>query len=78
MFLQTFPIFIYMYFFLNFWFDTVELRSIINVSSYKSKGYTPVVFGCNEFIFLVEMNAAAFCPSLYCVLVIYGAAVSEQ
>ena len=58
--------------FLNFWFDVIEKQSIINLSLYLSKGYASVVLGCSEVTFLREKEDAAFYPSLYCVLVIYG------
>ena len=64
--------------FLSFWFDAVEPQKITNLSRCRSKGYTSVVLGNSEVTFLGERNDAAFCPSLYCVPVIYGIALSEQ
>ena len=37
-----------------------------------------MVLGNSEVTFLGEGEEAAFCPFLYCVLVIYRVAVSEQ
>ena len=62
--------------FLNFWFDVVGLQSIINLGFYGSKVYALVVLCNSKVTFFVEREDTAFCPSLYCVLVIY--AVSEQ
>ena len=64
--------------FLNFWLGAVQLQSIINFSRYGSKGYTSVVLCNSEVTFLGEKEDAAFCLSFYCVLVIYGVAVSEE
>ena len=49
---------------------TVEKQSIINLSSYKSKGYTSVVLSDSEVIFLGEREDAAFHPFLRCILFI--------
>ena len=43
-----------------------------------SKGYTLVVLGYPEVTLLGEREDTSFCPSVYCVLVIYGFAVLEQ
>ena len=64
--------------FLNFWFDAVEQQRIINLNRYESKGYATVVLGNYGVTFLGEREDSAFCPPLYCVLVIYGVSVSEQ
>ena len=41
-------------------------------------GYSLVVFGNSEVIFLGKWNDVALCPSVYCVLVIHGVVVLEQ
>ena len=64
--------------FLNFWFDAVELLSILKLCSYGIKAYNPVVLGNFEFTVLEERENVAFWPSLYCILVIYCVALSEQ
>ena len=59
--------------FLNFWFDAIKKKSIIKLCRYRSKGYTSVVLGDFDVIFLEERREdEAFYPSLYCVLVIQG------
>ena len=52
--------------------------STLNLSCYGSKGYGSDVLGDSEVKFLEEGEDAAFCPFLYCVLVIYGVAEYEQ
>ena len=59
-------------------FSQFLIRYVINMSRYGSKGYTSVVLGNSEVTLLEERKDAALCPSLYCFLVIYGVAVSEQ
>ena len=50
----------------------------MNLSRYRSKGYTLVVLGNSEVTFLEEKEDVAFCPFFYRVLVIYGVAVSRS
>ena len=57
--------------FLNFWLDTVEKHGNLNLSS---KGYVSVVLSDSKVIFLGEVEDAAFCPFLYCVLFIHSIA----
>ena len=64
--------------FLNFWFNAIELQSIINLSRYGSKGYGSVVLSNCKVTFLGERVDTAFCSSLYHVLAIYSVAISEQ
>ena len=58
-------------------FSAVALQSIVDLGRYGCKGYTSVV-GYSEVTFLGEREDASFCPSVYCVPVIYGVTVSEQ
>ena len=66
-----------------FWFflrifsisGSLQLSSRVNL---RSKSYTLVVFGNSKVTFLGDRNDVALCPSIYCVLVIYGVALSEQ
>ena len=55
--------------FLNFWFDATDKQIIINLSRYGSKSYVLVVLGDSVVTFLGESGDAAFCPSLYCILI---------
>ena len=64
--------------FLNFRFDTIEKESIINLSFYRSKSYAFVVLCDSELSLLREENDAAFCPFLYCILIIYSIANSKK
>ena len=54
------------------------LLSTVNLSRYRSKGYTSVVLGYFEVTLLGEREDAALCLSIYYVLFIYSAAVLEQ
>ena len=63
--------------FLYLRFDVVELQIIINLSRYGSKGITSVVLGNSGVSFLGERVDAAFCPFLYCILVISEHCVVE-
>ena len=49
----------------------------VSLSHYGSNGYTTVILDNSDVSFLKEMEDAAFCPSVYCVLIIYGVAVLE-
>ena len=69
--------FIFLKNFLNFWFDVIEKPSIINLSHYGTKSYALVVLGNSKVTFLGEGENAAFCPSLFCVLAIYGVVESK-
>ena len=60
--------------FLNLRFNAIEKQSIINLSCYRSKSFASVVLGDSMVTFLREGEDAILCPSLYCVLVIYGIA----
>ena len=62
----------------NFWFNATEKPSILNLSCYGSKGYVSVVLNDYKVALLGEGEDVAFCPSLYCVLVIYVVAVSIE
>ena len=62
----------------NFGFNTVELQSIVNLGPYLSKGYAPVVLDNSKVTCLGGRKDVALCPSIYCVLFIYGVAVSES
>ena len=55
--------------FLNFWFDTVEKQSIINLSSYRNKSYASVVLSDSKMTFLRKEDAS-FRPLLYWILYI--------
>ena len=59
-------------------FNAVEMWSILNLCRHESKGNSPVVLGNSEVKFLGEREDVALYPSVYCVLIIYGVAVSEQ
>ena len=50
----------------------------MNFRHYGSIGCTLVVFDNSAVTFLGKWEDAALCPSVYCVLVIHGVAVSEQ
>ena len=63
--------------FLNLCFNPIEKKSIINLSHNGSKDYALVVLDDSEVTFLGEGKDAAFCPSLYCVLIIYNSALSK-
>ena len=63
---------------LYFGFYAVALLFILDISRYGFQGYTPVVLGKSEITLLREGEDASLCPSVYCVLIIYGITVSEQ
>ena len=63
--------------FLSFWFDVIAKQSIIYLRRDRRRNYTSVVFGDSEVTFLSEGENAAFCSSLYSVLVIFGIAKSK-
>ena len=64
-------------YFLYFVFYVVVSKSIVDIGRYGCKDYTSVVLGYSEVTLLREMEDASLCPSVSCVLVIYGIAVSE-
>ena len=49
---------------LNFRFDTIEMRNIINLNSYRSNSLAFVVLSNSAVTFIIERKHAAFCPSL--------------
>ena len=48
--------------FLNFWFDTIEELSIINLNHNGNKGFASVVLDDSKITFFGEGEDAAFCP----------------
>ena len=67
----------------SFWFFqrifsiSGSMWSSINFSHNGGKGYISVVLGNSKVTFLGKKEDAAFCPSVYCVMVIQGVAVFE-
>ena len=53
-------------------------ESIVNISRYGSKDYALVVLSHSEVTLLEKREGTVFCLSVYCVLVTYSIAVSEQ
>ena len=65
-------------YFLYFRFYVDTSQCIVDLGRYGWKGYTAVVLCYSEVTLLREREDVALCPSVYCVLVIYGITVSEQ
>ena len=49
-------------------------QNIINLYHHKNKRYATVVLNDSVVTFLIEEEDVAFCPSLYCIMFIYGIA----
>ena len=64
--------------FLDFRLNMIEKKSIINLSSYSSKSYAPVVRNDSDLSFLEEEKDAAFHSLLYCVLFIHRVALWKK
>ena len=59
-------------YFLYFWLYVIAEQSIVDIDRYEYKGDTSVVLGYSEITLLRERESTSLCPSVYCVLVIYG------